>query len=150
MTDSSLSKGSNITDKSLLRCTVKKSVHLTERLIVYASFAIVALIVGVGAMTILPPMVGIALGLLAVCWSVLASIPWYCYVCATVIVSIPLYSFLWCVARDLEEEDWKSNSANDSALASLVLALDPVSEITIWYYVFRFPGAVWHHYRKVK
>ena len=162
MTDSSLSKGSNITDKSLLRCTVKKSVHLTERLIVYASFAIVALtivaIVGVGAMTILPPMVGIALGLLSVCWSVLASIPWYCYVAAAAVGVIPSYSFLWCVARDLEEEDWKSNSAYNFALALALalplaltaLALDPVSEIAIWYYVFRFPGAVRHHYRKAK
>ncbi len=103
-----------------------------------------------------------------------------------------LLSFLWCVARDLTEEDWRSKSANDSAIAALapalalaalaalaialalaalaldalalaalaldalalaialaiVFAVDPVSEITVWYYIFRFPGAVWNHYTK--
>lgn len=27
---------------------------------------------------------------------------------------------------------------------------DPVERITCWYYIFRFPGAVWHHYRNRK
>lgn len=186
---------SDITDKSLLRCTVKKSVRVTERLIVYASFAVVATtivaIAAFGALNILPPLLELASRLMACVWTVLTSIPWYYYAGAAAIGAIPAYSFLWCVARDLTEEDWRSESASDSALAVatfafaltltlalalafatfafatfafafaltlalaviavlavLAFAVDPVSEITIWYHIFRFPGAAWHHYRK--
>ena len=179
---------SDITDKSLLRCTVKKSVHVTERLIVYASFAVVATtivaIAAFGALNLLPPLLELSLTVIAGVWSVLASIPWYYYAGAAAVGAIPVYSFLWCVARDLTEEDWRSKSANDSAIAlalaalaafaalafafvpfaafaafasialalaafaAFALAVDPVSAITIWYYIFRFPGAAWHHYTK--
>jgi hypothetical protein len=83
----------------------------------------------------------------------------------------------------LTEEDWKSNAAENLALATFAtlalatfvtfVALAPFATLaafalatfvtfvalapfvtfvfdntSIWYYIFRFPGAVWHHYRK--
>ena len=64
---------------------------------------------------------------------------------------------------ELTEDDWKSQEADDFALAiaialalalafaiAFTLAVDPVSKITVWYYVFRFPGAYAHYRRRMK
>jgi hypothetical protein len=60
----------------------------------------------------------------------------------------------------LTEEDWESEEANIFAALTLApasaltlfaiartFAVDPVDHITIWYYIFRFPGAWLHHRR---
>jgi hypothetical protein len=86
----------------------------------------------------------------------LGSLPWWITYgiggFAVVIVVILGYSALWCMARDLTEEDWKSKQANDFAFAALALAADadPVQKITMWYYVFRFFGAYAHYRKRVK
>jgi len=43
--------------------------------------------------------------------TILLAIPWYVYVGVIFIVSIMTYSFLWCIARELTDEDWKSDEA---------------------------------------
>ena len=106
-----------IDDKSLLRCTVKKSVHVFERLFVYIAYLIVGCTIGaityLGVTNILFP--SVAYGVI-VAVAFLVSIPWYYYAGAVALLAVPAYSFLWCVARDLTEEDWKSNSANNFAV----------------------------------
>jgi len=107
-----------IDDKSLLRCTVKKSVHVFERLFVYIAYLIVGCTIGaityLGVTNILFP--SVAYGVI-VAVAFLVSIPWYYYAGAVALLAVPAYSFLWCVARDLTEEDWESNSANNFAVA---------------------------------
>ena len=179
-----------IQDKSLLRCTVKKSWHTAGRVIVAASYAIVALAIGAvmayGALNILPKLYEIASAAVGYIVSVLVSIPLWMYGVAAIPMGIVGYSFLWCVARDLTEEDWKSDAANyfAAAVAAVVAVVVAVAvavaaavagavagavavaaavagavavaaavvvvvaddTTSMWYYVFRFCGAMWNHY----
>ena len=166
-------------DESLLRCTIKKSISVLKKVGLYVLYAVVigVAIAGLGYVGYigLPVIMGICSVLITSLISLLVSIPWYYYVGAVAIAVIPVYSFLWCIARDLTDEDWRSKAANNAALAladsaialtliafaafalalvafalALVLAFDPVNKITIWYYIFRFVGAVWHHYKQKK
>lgn len=129
---------------NLLRCTLKKSLHTTERLVLAAAYVIdVVALLACGFLlgeVILPAIVACIAFVIALIFS----IPWYFYVIAAIPVAIVGYSFLWCVARELTEEDWKSDMAAAVAIAT---AVDPVDKITVWYYVFRFYGAAYHHCR---
>ena len=162
------------TNNSLLHCTLKKSGQVLKKVVLYASYAIVALavvaVICYGAIAVYHAIVPWAASI----WQFLIAVPWYMYAIIVVIAAIPVYSVLWCIARDLTEVDWKSNAANVFAFAAFAFAvafafalalpafalalpaalfaalfvLDPVDHITIWYYIFRFPGAAWHHYRR--
>jgi hypothetical protein len=85
--------------------------------LVYIAYLIVGYTIGaiayLGVTDILFPVV--AYGVM-VAVALLVSIPWYYYAGAVALLVVPAYSFLWCVARDLTEEDWKSNSANNFAV----------------------------------
>jgi hypothetical protein len=104
----------DIEDKSLLRCTIKKSADVLKKVILIVSVVIV-LLLGLAI---------IAKGI-TVIWDFfwtdihhwldivisipilfLISIPWYVYVGAVAVLAIPVYSFLWCIARELTEEDY--------------------------------------------
>ena len=156
-------KEPEINDPSLLRCVVKKSAQVVKKcaivVTVLAAIVVTVLaaitIVGYGVYLLLPVFITIA-GMIV---SAIISIPWYYYVGAVAIAVIPVYSFLWCIARDLTDEDWGSEAANNAAIAfavalafavavAVAFAVDPVDKITIWYYIFRFVGAVWHHYKQ--
>jgi hypothetical protein len=110
----------------------------------------------------------------------LFGVPWYVYAGVLAVAAIPVYSFLWCVNRDLTEEDYKSDAAENFALTAfaalalafaitafaltafafaLALALTAFAfALTLalaeppskWYYVGRFFGAVYYHYCKSK
>jgi hypothetical protein len=57
-------------------------------------------------------------------WFILSSIPWYCYVIVVALAAILIYSLLWCIARNLTDDDWQSGSAKDiSEEIKLVLTL---------------------------
>jgi len=115
------------TDHNLLRCTVKKSLDVVQKLILWASYAIVGLAGLVVALygaialygVLVTPTASLAMqiyelvasGFSAVI-SLLSLVPWYVYIGIAVIGAIPTYSFLWCVARELTEEDWKSDEAH--------------------------------------
>ncbi len=114
------------TDRSLLRCTYKKSIDTTKKLVLWASYAIVGIAafaallyvaISLGAMLV-SPTTSLALRIyefvsygFSVIISVLLFIPWYVYAGIVIIAAIPTYSFLWCVGKELTEEDWKSNKA---------------------------------------
>jgi hypothetical protein len=183
------------TEPSLLKCTVKKSVHVAEKVVLWVSYVIVGITAGTIAVAvalygsalvwnaIAKPLTAIVTGIV----SFLFGVPWYVYAGGLAVAAIPVYSFLWCVGRDLTEEDWKSDAANNfaitlftlsalalvtfaafaafvlstlSAFAAFVLstlsafaafaALVLGGSTSRWYYIGRFPGAVWHHYRNRK
>ena len=131
---------------SLLSCTVKKSKQVLWKVLKYGTYLVAGVLAIVftfyGAMAIYETVLPWAT---SVCQS-LITIPWYVYAGIGVIAAIPIYSSVWCIARDLTEEDWKSEAATNSASAlALALAGDHTS---IWYHIFRFFGAAYHHYRK--
>ena len=110
-------------DASLVRCVVKKSLSILEKLVLYASYVIVAsagiVVTGFIAwkgLDVVTPVVSAIYG-------ILISIPWYWYVGVVVVLAIPVYSLLWCVARGLTEEDWQSELAGSIALAVAFAAL---------------------------
>jgi hypothetical protein len=117
-------------DKSLFRCTIKKSAGVVKKLAKYVAYVAVGLIACVlsvyGAMGIWVIAADPAYKYLTAIVSFLFSIPWYYYAGVAAIAAIPVYSFLWCVARELTEEDWESNEAKTFArftLVALALAL---------------------------
>lgn len=111
-------------EKSLLRCTLKKSYNVTKKLVAYALY----IVIGIGAVVVsCYGAVGIwsviadpIMKSIAAIVSFVASIPWYYYVGFVAALSIPGYSFVWCVARELTDEDWYSNEAKTVALALAV------------------------------
>lgn len=127
----------NIPDKSLFRCTLKKSADVTAKVVLYASYAVVGVTAAVLAIY----------GMLACCaaiWelikdavhylayiiangvvgglALLVSIPWYVYAGVVAVAAIPVYSFLWCVARELTEEDYQSDTAKVVAFLLVLVA----------------------------
>ena len=169
-----------ITDKSLLRCTIKKSASVLSKIILYASYCIVGLTAAALAYFGIKGLYELGAPALEKIYVYLAGVPWYYYAGAIALAAIPVYSLLWCIARELTEEDWKSDEASAltvlaptvlaltaltalavlaltaltalTALALAVLALTALSDdsSSMWYYAYRFVGAAYHHYKKKK
>ena len=99
-------------DKSLLRCTIKKSADVMKKLAKYAAYVLGTLIAGIlalyGALGVWAIAADPVYKIVDSIISFLFSIPWYYYAGVVAIAAIPVYSFLWCVARELTEEDWES------------------------------------------
>ena len=107
-------------DKSLLRCTIKKSADVVKKLVMYASYIIVA---AAAVASYLYGIVGIWNAIqdpIKYAVALLVGIPWYYYAGVVALAAIPVYSLLWCVARELTDEDWNSNKAKDVAFAIAV------------------------------
>ena len=101
-------------ETSLLRCTIKKSVQVLERVVV----SIASLIVGVALCGVAYfAAIGIIFLLSLVIIAITISIPWYYYAGIIALLSIPTYSAIWCIARELPSEDWESDDAKDIAAA---------------------------------
>jgi len=121
-----------IENKSLLRCTWNKSVDVFKKVLLCVS----GFVVGVAALWIAhfiastvvwKPLVNLISDTISVIWLILTSlgnillaIPWYVYVGAIALLAIPVYSLIWCIARELTDEDWKSD---DAEITSDVTAL---------------------------
>ena len=111
-------------DVNLLRCTVKKSWSVTKHLILCTSYLIdgiaAAILAFFGITGIWNALSPIAERLWEAITGALFAVPWWCYVIVLGLAAIPVYSALWCMARNLTEEDWQSEKANDFALAVVV------------------------------
>jgi MFS family permease len=109
--------------KSLLRCTIKKSADVMKKLAKYAAYILGTLIAGIlalyGALGVWAIAADPVYKIVDSIVSFLFSIPWYCYAGIVAIAAIPVYSLLWCVTRELTEEDWESNEAKTFALFTL-------------------------------
>ena len=140
-------------DKSLLRCTIKKSADVVKKLVMYASYIIVA---AAAVESSLYEFVGIWNAIqdpIKYAVALLVGIPWYYYAGVVALAAIPVYSLLWCVARELTDEDWNSNKAKDVAFAIAVagafafiiaFAIAPDSKVLL------FIGAYLHYRKRVK
>ena len=119
-----------INDRSLLKCTIKKSADVLNKVVLYGSYviaAITAIVIGTaivyfGITKLWESIVNVISAAITTIWAVLSAIPWYVYVGGVAVMAIPVYSLLWCIARDLEKEDWESDSAKDIAALALALA----------------------------
>ena len=124
-----------IDDKSLLRCTWKKSADVLKKVVIYGSYVIVALTGITLAILIINTTVDLIyktvfyiLSTIGPCLVIISSmltpvgtflliIPWYGYVGIVAVMVIPVYSLLWCITRELQDEDWKSDAATTFAFA---------------------------------
>jgi hypothetical protein len=90
-----------IEDKSLLICTLKKSADVLKKVVMYGSYVIVAIAI-ISAIAYLV-WLGFNSPLIIVIYSsiisLLISIPWWAYSIVMAIVAIVGYSFLWCANR---------------------------------------------------
>ena len=114
--------------RSFLRCTLKKSQQVFAKVVLNISYIIVVLaLIGCGYLLftgvlipIISPVVTAIIGGIWTIVAVILIIPWYYYLAGIAILAIPVYSFLWCIARELTDEDWDSKEAK--ALAAAVFA----------------------------
>lgn len=104
---------------SLLRCTVKKSYSVAKHIAVtlLKAATVIGAVAATGCIAILsiPPIVGALSAPLSDLLSALAAVPLWVWAALAVPTAIILYSFLWCVKRDLTEEDWDSDAAQGSS-----------------------------------
>jgi len=111
-------------DASLLRCTVKKSASILKKVVLYGSYVVVAVAVLVCAGWLAWNGFNAVLPVLNQMWLFLVSVSWYVYAGVVAISAIPIYSLVWCIARELTDEDWQSDLAETLAIAlAIALAL---------------------------
>jgi len=124
-------------DKSLLRCTIKKSADVLKKVVLYGSYIIAAIaivyfgvaIVYFGVTKIWEPLINAISTIISFLFGIpelFWALPLVMKLIILGIVSlgvIGVYSLVWCIARDLEKEDWESDSAKDIAFAFAALAL---------------------------
>ena len=124
-----------IDDKSLLGCTWKKSADVLKKVVIYGLYVIAALTGITLAILIIKTTVDLIyktvfyiLSTIGPCLVIISSmltpvgiflliIPWYGYVGIVAVMVIPVYSLLWCITRELQDEDWKSDAATTFAFA---------------------------------
>jgi len=177
MTDEEIPK-----DVSLLRCTLKKSQQVFAKVVLNISYIIVVLaLIGCGYLlftgVLIPIISPVVAAIIAGIWTIVAVIliiPWYYYLAGIAILVIPVYSFLWCIARELTDEDWNSREAENIAaivalaaatiaaiaatIAVAVAALVAAAGVVAALYcsintnnkLMRFPGAYLHYRRRRK
>ena len=118
-----------INDRSLLKCTIKKSADVLNKVVLYGPYviaAITAIVIGTaivyfGITKLWEPIVNVISAAITAIWAVLSAIPWYVYVGGVAVMAIPVYSLLWCIVRELTEEDWNSDIASDIAIVALAI-----------------------------
>jgi hypothetical protein len=127
----------DIDDKSLLRCTIKKSADVLNKVVLYGSYviaAITAIVIGTaivyfGITKLWEPLINAISTIISFLFGIpelFWALPLVMKLIILGIVSlgvIGVYSLVWCIARDLEKEDWESDSAKDIALAAFALTL---------------------------
>jgi len=128
-------------DKSLLKCTIKKSVDVFKKVVIYGLYSAVIIILitaiaAVGYLIWLGFNSSLATIIYSSIISLLISIPWYVYVGAVALLAIPVYSLIWCIAREFTEEDWNCWMSRESsslfAFAIIIGVPFIVSVIICW------------------
>ena len=133
-----------IEDKSLLKCTIKKSVDVLKKVVLYGLYSAVTIILitaiaAVGYLVWLGFHSSLVSDTISVIWLILTSlgtivlaIPWYVYVGVIALLAIPVYSLVWCIARELTEEDWESGeAATVSIISAIAITLGIIGIIII-------------------
>ena len=113
-------------DKSLLKCTIKKSVDVFKKVVIYGLYSAVIIILitaiaAVGYLIWLGFNSSLATIIYSSIISLLISIPWYVYVGVIAILAIPVYSLLWCIARVHKMYDWYCDHIVEIARVVLIV-----------------------------
>jgi len=167
-------------EQSLLHCTVRKATSLTKKLIIIGIILLGSCLGGLiitssTAFAVYAHIYTWMTSSINIIFGILACVPWYLYVIVGVPAGILLYSYLWCVARTLNESDWESDTANSSNLAFAIIfgIISSISVAFVFVYnndvafftsivsliglfivffsnIFDFPGAWLHHCRNNK
>ena len=163
------------TDPSLIRCTIKKSISIFTKVVLYTSYVICSVsILGMGYMASIATYPMLVNAWVSV-YQILASIPWYIYCVALALLAIPVYSLLWCMKRDIEQCDWESVAATNTvtvvavafaafavvfAAVAFAFAAFAVAAFAVvfagennhgpTYYVVRFIGAYYNYYKRTR
>jgi hypothetical protein len=113
-------KSPEITDPGLSRCAYKKATVSFTKHILLVSNVIVAItafiLAGVGSIVALTtiwaiigePLINGVNNVIRIIETIVFAIPWYIYVVAAIPIAYFWYGILWCIARKLTEDDWKS------------------------------------------
>ena len=179
-------------DAPLLRCWLKKSWSTSKKVGLWLGGIAVVLIaayvawLGLTSQTaakIWAALTGWCGSIISGILNYIATIPplvfWGSVIVITAIAVILGYSLAWCIARNLQDSDWESDPAINSALAlvlvlalaalaaiaalALVLVLAALAALVLvlvlvladnpessWYYVFRFIGAYLNYRERTK
>jgi len=130
-------------EKSLLRCTVVKSLHTAGHLLVYVAYCIVGLAIAgcvgyIGYLGI-PKLSDAIWVVYSVCVTLIFSMPPIVYVIVGIPTVIVAYSFVWCVARELTISDWASREADDAvAFAAFAAVAVAVAFVAVSAFAFAF------------
>ena len=164
-------------EKSLLRCTIKKSWTVSKKIGLWIGGVAVVLIAGYCAWlgltsqiaaTIWTEFVGWCASSASIVTGIVTVIPWEIWAVIVALVAIFAYSLVWCIARSLIDEDWGSGLATDIAIwLWLMLGMVLVIGLGVWLglvlgmvlglsmrlwdtKVFRFLGAYLHYRERMK
>jgi len=112
-----------INEQSLLHCTVRKATSLTKKLIIIGiillgSYWMWLTFNSPTASAIHAYIYVWIISSTNVIFGVLVSVPWQVYIFVGIPLGILIYSYLWCVARTLNESDWESDEAHISFIAA--------------------------------
>ena len=174
-------------DAPLLRCWLKKSWSTSKKVALWLGGIAVVLIAAYVAWLGLTSQISAKIwaALTGWCGSIIsgilnyiATIPplvfWGSVIVITAIAVILGYSLAWCMARNLQDSDWGSDTATAIAFAAIAFAAFAFAAIAIaafayaaialpalvlaladnpkssWYYVFRFVGAYLNYRKRTK
>ena len=180
-------------DAPLLRCWLKKSWSTSKKVGLWLGGIAVVLIAAYVAWLGLTSQIAAKIWAEVTGWcgaiisgilDYIAAIPplvfWGSVIVGVIVVGVLGYSLAWCMARNLQDSDWESDPAINSALAlaalvlalALALALAALALAALalvlafalvlaalaiadnpkssWYYVFRFIGAYLNYRKRMK
>ena len=113
-----------LNEPSLLRCTLKKSRAVSKKIGLWLGGIAVGLItcycvyLGVTS-SAAANFTGWCISAAGTIAGVMLLVPWELWAIVIGVVSILVYSLVWCMARNLTDEDWESKIAKNVELATL-------------------------------
>ena len=153
-------------DAPLLRCWLKKSWSTSKKVALWLGGIAVVLIAAYVAWLGLTSQISAKIWAASTGWcgsiisgilNYIATIPplvfWGSVIVGVIAVGVLGYSLVWCMARNLQDSDWGSDTATaitSAALIALALATSADNPASSWYYVFRFGGAYLNYRKRTK
>ena len=169
-------------DAPLLRCWLKKSWSTSKKVALWLGGIAVVLIAAYVAWLGLTSQISAKIWAASTGWcgsiisgilNYIATIPplvfWGSVVVVVAMVTIFGYSLTWCMARNLQDSDWGSDTATAIAFAAIAFAAFAFAAFAFaafafaaiaitfadnpkssWYYVFRFVGAYLNYRKRTK
>ena len=172
-------------DAPLLRCWLKKSWSTSKKVALWLGGIAVVLIAAYVAWLGLTSQISAKIWAASTGWcgsiisgilNYIATIPplvfWGSVIVGVIAVGVLGYSLVWCMARNLQDSDWGSDTATAITSAAITFALTALAAIafaaiaaitfaafatiatedksSMWYYAFRFLGAYLNYRNRIK